>query len=159
MHTSTTGFIMNTADTNVGGWNGSDAYKTIMSQFKAILPSDLQTVIRTTRLYTDNTGNKSTAASAVTSNENQVYYLAEYEVLGSNNKANPNEPAQQAQYDYYKSGNSRIKYRSDSTTVAASWWLRSPFPGDSGTFCTVTNNVFLNYDANTSRAVAPCFKV
>ena len=158
--TGTTGFVINQSQTNVGGWNGSYAYKTIMPQIKAIFPSDLQAVIRTTTLYTDNTGNSSTSASNVTSNENEIYYLAEYEVFGSTSYANTNEAAQQAQYDYYKAGNSKVKYRSDSTGTTALWWLRSPYRSSSVSFCGVNLSGSANYTyANYSSGAAPCFKV
>lgn len=154
------GMVMNSTTTNANGWAGSVAYKTIMPQWKACLPSDLQAVIRTTILYTDNRGNQATAAAAVTANTYNVYYLAEYEVFGSNSYANTNEPAQQAQYAYYSAGNSKIKYRSDSTSTAAHWWLRSPDCGDKNTFCKVDKDGLTNYGlAFISNAAAPCFKV
>lgn len=157
------GMVMNVSDTNVGGWNGSWAHTTCMAQWKNCFPSDLQAVIRTTTLYTDNTGNGSTSASAVTANSNEVYYLAEYEVFGSNKYANANEPAQQAQYDYYKAGNSKVKYRSDNTSTAILWWLRSPYRSRSYglTFCGVRQDgsADYGYSANTSYGSAPCFKV
>ena len=156
----TTGFVMNQSKTNVGGWNGSYAYKTIMPQIKAIFPSDLQAVIRTTTLYTDNTGESSSSASAVTANSNEVDYLAEYEVVGFNDDANYNEPAQQARYDYYKAGNSKKKYRSDKTSSTAYWWLRSPNPNSSNHFCYVNTDGYANnYYAYYSYGSAPCFKV
>lgn len=155
-----TGFLINQSQTNVGGWNGSYAYKTLCPQIKAILPSDLQTVIRTTTLYTDNVGNNSTSASNVTANSNEVYYLAQYEVFGSNSYANTNEPTQQTQYDYYKAGNSKIKYRSDSTGTTAYWWLRSPSRSSSRCFCDVMSNESpATPYAHNPLAVAPCFKV
>lgn len=151
---------MNNTNTNVGGWTGSAAYKTIMTQWKTSFTPDLQKVIKSTMLYTDDVGNSSTAASSIKASTNEVYYLAEYEVFGSNGFANTNEPAQQAQYAYYATGNSKIKYRSDSTTTAAVWWLRSPSRIHSNTFCTVnlsgTSNASL---ASTSIGSAPCFKV
>ena len=157
---SSIGMVMNGANTNVGGWNGSVAYKTIMSQWKDCFPSDLQAVIRTTTLYTDNTGNRSTSASAVTANSNEVYYLAEYELFGSNHYANTNEPAQQAQYDYYKAGNSKKKYRSDKTSTAAAWWLRSSDRSDSGYFCRVASDGSSGRGtAGYSGSSAPAFKV
>ena len=157
---SGSGMIMNSTNTNSGGWNGSWAYTTCMGQWKNCFPSDLQAVIRTTTLYTDNTGNKSTSASAVTANSNEVYYLAEYEVFGSNTYANTNEPAQQAQYDYYKAGNSKVKYRSDNTSTAARWWLRSPDRGNRAYFCRVsTDGSAGSGDASPSYGSAPCFKV
>ena len=157
---SPTGMVMNGSSTNVGGWNGSWAYTTCMAQWKNCFPSDLQAVIRTTTLYTDNTGNESPSASAVTANSNEVYYLAEYEVFGSNHYANTNEPAQQAQYDYYKAGNSKVKYRSDNTSAAARWWLRSPHRSNSNNFCRVYSDGSANRgSADTSYGSAPCFKV
>ncbi len=158
---NSSGMIMNTTSTNSGGWNGSWAYTTCMGQWKSCFPSDLQAAIKSTTLYTDNTGNGSTSASAVTSNNNGVYYLAEYEVFGSNSNANKNESAQQAQYDYYKAGNSKIKYRSDNTGTAARWWLRSLGRSTGNSFCTVSANGVADssYYANYSYAAAPCFKV
>lgn len=154
------GMVINSSQTNAGGWNGSWAYKTCMGQWKSCFPSDLQAVIRTTILYTDNTGNSSASASNITANSNEVYYLAEYEVFGINTGANTNEPAQQAQYDYYKAGNSKVKYRSDSTGTAIFWWLRSPIRSSRSLFCLVTASGSTNdYNANYSYGAAPCFKV
>ena len=157
---SSSGMVMNHTSTNSGGWNSSWAHTTCMGQWKNCFPSDLQAVIRTTTLYTDNTGNKSTSASAVTANSNEVYYLAEYEVFGSNKYANTNEPAQQAQYDYYKAGNSKKKYKSDNTSTAAYWWLRSPDRGSSLRFCFVDSDGSANNArVGKSYSSAPCFKV
>ena len=157
---SGSGMIMNLTNTNAGGWNVSWAHTTCMAQWKNCFPSDLQAVIRTTTLYTDNTGNGSTSASAVTSNSNEVYYLAEYEVFGINSRANTNEPAQQAQYDYYKAGNSKVKYRSDNTSTAAYWWLRSPARSGGTGFCNVNpDGSAKSYRAYYSNGSAPCFKV
>lgn len=154
------GMVMNTTQTNVGGWAGSVAYKTIMPQWKACFPSDLQAVIRSTTLYTDDVGNSSVAASSVKASTNDVYYLAEYEVFGSNRYANTNEPAQQEQYDYYKAGNSKVKYRSDSMGNTVLWGLRSPARSDSSYFCRVNPNGSANTtNAYYSRGSAPCFKV
>lgn len=154
------GMVMNTTQTNVGGWAGSVAYKTIMPQWKACFPSDLQAVIRSTTLYTDDVGNSSVAASSVKASTNDVYYLAEYEVFGSNHYANTNEPAQQEQYDYYKAGNSKVKYRSDSMGNTVLWGLRSPARSDSSYFCRVNPDGSANTtNAYYSRGSAPCFKV
>lgn len=155
------GMVMNSSNTNTDGWKGSWAYTTCMVQWKNCLSSDLQAVIRITNLYTDNRGYDGISEIEVTANSNKVYYLAEYEVFGSNTYANANEPAQQAQYDYYKAGNSKVKYRSDNTSSAARWWLRSPYYDDSNTFCIVyADGSATDYDyAYYSYGSAPCFKV
>lgn len=157
---SSSGMVMNGSNTNVGGWHGSWAHTTCMAQWKNCFPSELQSVIRTTILYTDNTGNASTSVSAVTANITGVYYLAEYEVFGSNHYANTNEPAQQAQYAYYQAGNSKVKYHSDNTSTAATWWLRSSDRNTSGNFCSVgTDGSAVRHSAYASYGSAPCFKV
>lgn len=154
------GMVMNSTSTNSGGWAGSVAYKTIMPQWKACFSSDLQAVIKSTTLYTDDVGNSSVAASSVKASTNDVYYLAEYEVFGSNHYANTNEPAQQEQYDYYRAGNSKIKYRSDSTGNTVLWGLRSPARSDSSYFCRTNPDGSANTtNAYYSRGSAPCFKV
>ena len=156
------GMVMNATDTNSGGWVGSVAYKTIMPQWKACFPSDLQAVIRSTTLYTDDVGNESTAASSVKASTNEVYYLAEYEVFGSTRGANKNEAAQQSQYAYYAAGNSKVKYRSDMTGNAAVWWLRSPYRDYSHNFCYVDTGgtaSAISFYAYNSRGSAPAFKV
>lgn len=154
------GMVMNSTSTNSGGWNGSWAYTTCMGQWKSCFSSDLQVVIRTTTLYTDNTGNQSTSESNVTANSNGVYYLADYEAFGSTAGANINEARQQLRYDYYQTGNSKVKYRSDNTGTAARWWLRSPSYKGSTTFCYVdTDGLSSGNTANRSYGAAPCFKV
>lgn len=154
------GMVMNTTQTSSGGWAGSWAHTTGMGQWKNCFPSDLQAVIKSTTLYTDDVGNQSTAASSVKASTNEVYYLAEYEVFGSNHYANTNEPAQQTQYDYYKAGNSKVKYRSDNISNTAIWWLRSPYRSYSEGFCTVgTDGSADPRSAYGSFGSAPCFKV
>lgn len=154
------GMVMNSTSTNSGGWNGSWAYTTCMGQWKSCFSSDLQVVIRTTTLYTDNTGNQSTSESNVTANSNGVYYLADYEAFGSTAGANINEARQQLRYDYYQTGNSKVKYRSDNTGTAARWWLRSPSYKGSTTFCYIdTDGLSSGNTANRSYGAAPCFKV
>lgn len=154
------GMVMNSSNTNTDGWKGSWAYTTCMAQWKNCLSSDLQAVIRITNLYTDNRGYYGISEIEVTANSNEVYYLAEYEVFGSNHYANTNEPAQQAQYDYYKAGNSKVKYHSDNTSTAATWWLRSSDRNTSGNFCSVgTDGSAVRHSAYASYGSAPCFKV
>lgn len=154
------GIVMNNTNTNVGGWTGSAAYKTIMTQWKISFTPDLQKVIKSTMLSTDDVGNSSTAASSIKVSTNEVYYLAEYEVFGVNKYANTNEPAQQAQYAYYKAGNSKVKYHSDNTSTAATWWLRSSDRYISGNFCSVgTDGSAVRHSAYASYGFAPCFKV
>ena len=92
-----------------------------------------------------------------------IHYLplmAEFEVFGDQTDANPNEKTYQAQYEYYKSGNSKIKYKQNIVASAASWWFRSPSSRVSNGFCFVfTDGTVDSSYANLSRGAAPVFLV
>ena len=166
---STTGyFSMNSSSTNSGGWASSQMRTNIcgtsLSNYSgtiiAVIPAALRAVLKSVTKYTDNTGNSSTSASAVTATTDYFFLLSEYEVFGSTNYANSNEASKQAQYSYYSAGNSKIKYKHNDTSTVAYWWLRSPRASNStafaraGTAGTVGGNL-----ANGSRGFAPGFCV
>lgn len=156
----TTGFNMNTSDTNTGGWNGSRMKKTTLPAFMQALPSDLQAVIKTTTLYTDNTGGGSDVASYVTATQEQCYLLAEWEIFGARSYANSAEKNYQTQYAYYSAGNSKVKYRHDSTSSTVYWWGRSPTATANSIFCRVnTNGGADSGNASRSYGLAVAFKV
>ena len=152
-------FNMNNTSTNVGGWEASLMRKNVMPLIKASFPSDLQTVIKTSAIYTDNTGN-GIAGVAPTATQDDVFLLAEYEVFGTRTSASTQEPTYLKQYAYYSAGNSKVKYKHHDTTTAVYWWMRSPHSGTSTIFCRVSPNGSAddNY-ARISYGVAPCFKV
>lgn len=76
------GFVMNTTNTNVGGWASSYMRNTVIPSFKQALSSNLKSVIKTTTIYTDNTGNNNNVASNVTTTTDSIYLPAEYEIFG-----------------------------------------------------------------------------
>ena len=163
-----TDFYMNPNDTNSGGWNNSYMRKTILGTslssysgtFIGVLPAALRAVLKSVTKYTDNTGGGSTAASAVTATTDYAFLLSEYEVFGSISKANSNEASKQAQYDYYKAGNSKVKYIHSATSNAVGWRLRSPYASDSSSFVRVNNGGTVGYsNASYSIGVAPGFCV
>ena len=161
-------FSMNSSNTNSGGWASSQMRTNIcgtsLSSYSgtiiAVIPAALRAVLKSVTKYTDNTGGGSTAASAVTATTDYFFLLSEYEVFGSISRANSNESSKQAQYAYYSAGNSKIKYKHNGTTTAASWWLRSPIAGNSGSFVTVYADGTVNrYGAHFSLGFAPGFCV
>ena len=152
-------FRMNTTNTNSGGWNNSYMRNTICPAFKNVLPAALKNAIKSVTKYTDNTGNSS-AASAVTATTDEIFLLAEYEVLGTISRGNTNEKSKQAQYAYYSAGNSKIKYKHNRTSTAANWWLRSPCASNSTNFVRVYDDGMVDTgSANVSRGFAPGFCV
>lgn len=174
-------FNMNhSSNTNSGGWKGCDlrydvlgstnsnnndagtttATSPVSGTLMAALPSDLRAVMKPMNIYTDNTGGGSNTASYVTKSVDYLPLLAEYEIFGTRSYANSAEQNYQAQYQYYKNGNSKVKYRHSSTSSAAHWWERSPYYTRSSTFCYVyTNGNSSNYNARNSYGLAPAFRV
>ena len=161
-------FSMNSSRTNSGGWASSQMRKNIcgtsLSSYSgtiiAVIPAALRAVLKSVTKYTDNTGNKSTAASAVTATTDYFFLLSEYEVFGSISYGNTNEKNKQAQYAYYSAGNSKIKYKHDGTSTAVYWRLRSPRASNSSIFVTVnTDGTVTLSAAHYSMGFAPGFCV
>ena len=153
-------FNMNNDNSTSGGWNGCNMRNNTLPVVKAALPTDLQAVIKTTTLYTDNAGGGSTSASYVTATQDELYLLAEFEIFGARTYANSAERNYQQQYAYYVAGNSKVKYRHDSTATAVYWWERSVRATNARTFCLVDNNGIANdYYANRSCGVAVAIKI
>ena len=160
LQTSGQWFNMNNNNSTSGGWSGCDMRNNTLPVVKAALPSELQAVIKTTTLYTDNTGGVSTSASSVTATQDQLYLLAEFEIFGVRSRANPAEQNYQKQYAYYVAGNSTVKKKHDSTAAAVDWWERSVFMGYTNFFCRVNNDGSAYYTgAYLSFGLAPAFKV
>ena len=151
-----TWFNMNNAETNNGGWQASLMRKNVMPLIKAAFPSDLQAVIKSSTIFTtQGSGN-----GACTATEDEVFLLAEYEVLGSRTYASTQEPNYLKQYAYYSAGNSKVKYQHNAISTAASWWFRSPKYDSSSLFCGA--NLFGGLyatSADRSIGVSPAFKV
>lgn len=157
---SSAAFRMNTTNTNSGGWNGSYMRKTICPAFLAALPTEWQNAISACTKYSDNTGGGSDTASYVTSTSDKIWLLSEFEVQGARTYANSAEKNKQAQYDYYKNGNSKVRYRHDANTTAVHWWLRSVYCNASDAFCCVRTSGSAYYgSAYFSYGFAPAFKL
>lgn len=97
------------------------------------IPAELRNALKSITKYTNNNGSSS-ASSAVTATTDYFFLLSEYEVFGNITYSNSYEANYQQQYAYYSAGNSKVKYRHNSTGSAALWWLRSPCAGVSGIF-------------------------
>lgn len=172
---STTGsfpsFRMNLYNTNSGGWNGSYGRNTLLgnsgtptsppeNSFMAALPADLRAVMKPVTKYTDNSGGGSNTSGAVTATTDYLFFLAEFEIYGIRSNANRYEQNYQAQYDYYKAGNSKVKYRHDNTGTAVYYWCRSAYYDHTNHFCRVyTNGTSLYMAATYSCGLAPGFCV
>lgn len=168
---SSQGFRMNQSNINSGGWNGSYGRNTLLgnsgtptappaNSFMAALPADLRAVMKPVTKYTDNTGDSSNTSGAVTATTDYLFFLAEFEVQGVCSYANQYEQNYQAQYDYYKAGNSKVKYRHDATDTAVCHWCRSARYTGGASFCRVnTDGSIISNQASYSNGLAPGFCV
>lgn len=148
--------------TSVVGYDApaNTATSPVANTLMAALPADLRAVMKPITKYTDAVGNSSNVAANVKTSVDYLPLLAEFEIFGTRSYANQYEQNSQVQYDYYKSGNSKVKYRHSATGSTATWWGRSPtYSGDDG-FCRVyANGSASNGNASNSRGLAPAFMV
>lgn len=134
-----TTYRMNATGTNAGGWDESEMRTSTMATLLSQLPSDLQGVIK-------QVNKKATAGSqstSITTSADKLWLLAEVEVDGTTSAGYADEGEQ---YEYWKTvkdgtvAADRIKYLSNGSGSAGSWWLRSP---------DVSNGYFFRYIAST----------
>ena len=180
-------FNMNhSGDTNSGGWKGCDlrydilgstnvnngdatstcATSPVANTLMAALPADLRAVMKPMNIWTDNTGGINDTASYMTKTVDYLPLLAECEIFGSgygwdgSGYANSAEKNYQQQYQYYKNGNSKVKYRHNSTGSTVIWWGRSPGANNRARFCGVdAGGGAYGNSARFSLGVAPIFRI
>lgn len=158
---SSAAFRMNTTNVNSGGWNNSFMRKTICAAFLSALPTEWQNAISACTKYSDNTGGGNDKANNVTSTSDKIFLLSEFETQGARTYANSAEKDKQEQYEYYKNGNSKARYRHDDNTSFLNWWLRSANSSNATNFCIVLslgNRVEVD-NAYKSSGFAPAFKL
>ena len=162
-------FNMNPNNSNAGGWANSYHRRTLLgntgtptsppaNSLLAALPADLRAVMKAVTKYSDNTGGGSNTASYVTSTTDYLFELAEFEYHGARTYANSAEQNYQAQYEYYRAGNSKVHYKPNATGTAAFVWCRSVYAGDAYNFCLLNSDgSATGSSAATSWGVAPGF--
>ena len=96
----------------------------------------------------------------MSSTTDYLFLLSEYEVFATHQYCNDAEPNYQAQYDYFKAGNSKVANKHSATGTAAVWWLRSPNCYNISYFCEVSSSGSLAVNtANYAYGVVPGFVV
>ena len=124
-----TTYMMNSSNTNSGGWKSSAMRTSTMATMKGYLPTEWQTVIKPVN-KASGTGGGSTSGTETVSDS--CFLLAEIEMFGSTTYSVSGEGTQ---YAYYKAGNSKVKNMSGS---ASHWYERSPRSGYTQDFCMVS---------------------
>lgn len=149
-----TTYRMNATGTNAGGWDESEMRTSTMATLLSQLPSDLQGVIK-------QVNKKATAGSqstSITTSADKLWLLAEVEVDGTTSAGYADEGEQ---YEYWKTvkdgtvAADRIKYLSNGSGSAYSWWLRSPYVSNSNSFrCILSAGLVGTTGANITRGVS-----
>ena len=118
-----TTYPMKNADTNEGGWNTSVMRTSTLPTIKALLPSDLQSIIKLVDKKAANGGGPNYTATVTSSDD--LFLLAEIEIFGSVSFAQDGAN-EGTQYKYWvgKSASDRIKHFGTSIN-ATTWWERS----------------------------------
>lgn len=122
-----TTYVMNSTNTNVNGWRGSAMRTSTMATLLAQLPTALQNVIKQVNKISSVGNNLSGLETTV----DKLFLLSEIEIFGATTYSYAGEGSQ---YAYYKAGNNKVKTVNGSATV---WWERSPFSGNTTSFCSV----------------------
>ncbi len=173
-------FTMNTSNTNSGGWQGckmrytnlgstdtqnGDATSTtatnpVPNTLMATLPSSLRAVMKPMTIYTDNTGGGNNEASHVTATVDYLPLLGEFEVFGACTNTNTAEKKHQSRYEYFKVGNTELKYRHSILTSASYWWYRSPQNNATNSFvmANISGGTLMN-PATAVNEICPIFRI
>ena len=140
---------MNATQTNAGGWEQSELRGRLNSgDLWSLLPSELQSKVKTVKKMTDNKGGGTAGTPSATTDK--VFLLSTTEVYG-------NLQSDGAQYEYYKSkGVSTSSYSGASSSRYH--WTRSVNPSNSTSFRSVySNGGYINDNAASTYYVFPAF--
>ena len=149
-----TAHVMNTANTNVGGWEASEMRTYVNEDVYALLPSELQAEIKEVTKISD-VGNKNTTDKVETTDK--LFLLSFEEVGFTSNNTSYFVAGQGTKYKIYNDNESRIKKNlSDSAIIT--WWLRSARTNNANYFSDVISSGDSSYsNADITRGVAPAF--
>lgn len=153
------GFSMNINGVCSQGWRGSYMRNTICSAFLSALPTEWRNAISSCTKYSVNLDGLLQSNPVVSSTDDMIFLLSVFEVLGYSTQSFSAEQNFQAQYEYYKNGNSKVRYRHDSA-IAVNWWTRSVASKISDYYCYIASDDNNNMrKSDTSFGFAPAFKV
>ena len=142
--------VMNSQNTNSGGWNNCPRRTWCNSVYRNAIPEPLRGIFKQFKTRAAN----GSGSSAVESTD---YFAlpSEKEVFGSITYSNSSAESQNTQFQYYKTASNRIK-KLGINGSAYWWWERSPISGGSYRFCDVGSGGTANADgAGETDGLAP----
>ena len=140
--------VMNLQGISEGGWDQCPRRTWCNSVYRNAIPSTLRGIFKQFTTYAANgTGSSSVASS------DYFALFSEKEVFGSTTYANSSAESKNSQLTWFKTSSNRIKRVNGS---AYTWWERSPYSGNSNSFCSVTYSGDADwYSAYYSLGLAP----
>lgn len=124
--------VMNSQNTNSGGWNGCPRRTWCNSVYRNAIPATLRPIFKQFTTYAANgTGSSSVASS------DYFALFSEKEVFGSTTYANSSAESKNSQLTWFKTSSNHIKRVNGSANF---WWERSPYSGYSSFFCVVASS-------------------
>lgn len=136
---------MNETNTNAGSFVESDMYTYLQGTVLPNLPEEARSHIKTVNKKTG-AGSQS---SYVQTDAMQIFLFSVSEVAGSQNSGfAPSDEG--SQYPIFSNDASRIKKTSNDQGRATYWWLRSPYLGDSTSFCAVKYDGSIGWHGSAS---------
>lgn len=139
---------MNSTNTNVDGFTGTDMYAWLQGELFSSLPSDLQSVIETVNKKTS-AGNMS---DTINTNAMKIFLFSEVELFGSVIESKIGEGSL---YSHFSIASNRVKYSNVSGYVYE-WWERSPAAYNAASFCSVSEGGGANASGPTY-SMGVCF--
>ena len=141
--------VMNSQNTSSGGWNNCPRRTWCNSVYRNAIPSTLRGIFKQFTTYAANgTGSSSVASS------DYFALFSEKEMFGSTTYANSSAESKNSQLTWFKTSSNRIKKRANGTAIH--WWERSPYRGDSYSFCYASRSGYADWNsANLSYGLSP----
>lgn len=137
-------YVMNDDATNRGGWRDCKMRRHLRDEFFALLPDDLQAVIKERTIKQKLNGN-------IVTTQDKLWIMSHVEIFGGTYETDIDD----VQFEWFKDRRNRIKFFNGEPYY---WWERSPYYSNTNNFCYVyTNgNAGTNF-AYYSYGVAPAF--
>lgn len=137
-------YVMNEEATNRGGWEACKMRKYMNGDFFALLPDDLQEVIKSRTIKQRLDGNIVTC-------EDKLWAMSHKEIFGADWQTDVDD----VHLELFKDRRNRVKFFNGEPAI---WWERSPLYSSGNYFCSVYASGGANYSrASYSRGVAPAF--
>jgi hypothetical protein len=121
---------MNSTNTNVGSFHGSEMRNTTLATIRTQMPTDLQAYIKTVvKKTTAGGGTGTTPVYAIENSEETLFLFSRMEILNQTIAGYKDEGST---YEYYTSvvdgttDAGRTKGKESSQATGSNWWLRSP---------------------------------